>query len=247
MTEDSRIDQLYHRRTGTTPFTFDAEVAEVFEDMIRRSVPGYASMLSMIELLAGRFATPSSQIYDLGCSLGAATWLIRRVVDPSCMIHAVDNSSAMLQRLRDLLDQHQAETPNACRVEMHLRDVREQPIAEASLVVLNLTLQFLPLADRLPLLRSIHNGLLPTGALILSEKIRFDDPEEQALQTELHHDFKRTNGYSELEIAEKRAAIEDFLIPETLATHLTRLRELGFQQVTPWLQHFNFVSILAVK
>lgn len=231
----------------TTRFTFDAQVAEVFEDMIRRSVPGYASMLSMIELLARRFAKPNSRLYDLGCSLGAASWLMRRVVDPSCVIHAVDNSAAMLQRMRGVLHQSQHEVSNACPVEVHMGDVRDYPITEASLVVLNLTLQFLPLADRWPLLQRIHDGMLPGGALILSEKIRFDDPDEQTLQTELHHDFKRTNGYSDLEIAEKRDAIEDFLIPETLATHLNRLRELGFQRVSPWLQHFNFVSILAVK
>lgn len=225
-------------------FEFDEQVVRVFPDMIARSVPGYASILSMIEQLAARFVLPGTGVWDLGCSLGAATRLIRRRAPDSCVIHAVDNSAAMIRRLRNLLDES---SESGCSVEVHEADVRSVDIVNATFVVMNLTLQFVPLPDRAALIQRIFDGLLPGGALLLSEKICFHDPGQQRLLTELHHDFKRSHGYSDLEVAQKRTAIENRLIPETMETHTDRLKNAGFSTVVPWFQCFNFISILAVR
>ncbi len=120
-------------------------------------------------------------------------------------------------------------------------------MANASFVVLNFTLQFVPADDRETVLQNICHATCPGGALLLSEKISFADDAQQRLLTQLHHDFKRAHGYSDLEIAQKRTALEKRLIPETLDTHLSRLRSVGFQTVAPWYQCFNFVSVLAIK
>lgn len=225
-------------------FQFDRRVVDVFPDMISRSVPGYGSILSMIGELANQYAIDETNIYDLGCSLGAATRIISRRVSHSCTIHAVDSSAAMIDRLRELL---LAESIEGCQVELHHADLAAIPIDRASFVVLNFTLQFVPAAERQLVLQAIFDGMLPGGALVLSEKISFDDPKEQLRLTELHHAFKRANGYSELEIAQKRTALEKMMIPETLDTHRNRLAEVGFSTVVPWFQCFNFTSILAVK
>jgi len=113
--------------------------------------------------------------------------------------------------------------------------------------VLNFTLQFIPLAERQALIDSIYQGLVPGGVLIVSEKICFDDPHHQQLMTELHHNFKKANGYSELEIAQKRTALENVLIPETLQKHKQRFLNAGFNHVDLWFQCFNFASMLALK
>ena len=225
-------------------FEFDEHVAKVFPDMIARSVPGYASILSMIEQLAARFVRPGTNIYDLGCSLGAGTRLIRRQAPADCVIHAVDNSAAMLNTLRLTLRDEQS---SGCPVELHEVDLQNLSLTSASFVVLNLTLQFIPAVERAGLLQRICDGMLPGGALLLSEKVCFSDSAQQQLMTELHHDFKRAHGYSDLEIAQKRTAIENCLIPESAETHIDRLHRVGFATVTPWFQCFNFVSILAVK
>ena len=225
-------------------FQFDDQVVQVFPDMIARSVPGYASILSMIEQLAGRFVRPGTTVWDLGCSLGAATRLIRRQAPADCVIHAVDNSSAMIERLRTLL---QESSEIGCPVELHEADLRSVEIRNASFVVLNLTLQFLHPDQRSQVIQKIADGMEPGGALLLSEKICFADPQQQDLLTNLHHDFKRAHGYSDLEISQKRSAIENLLIPETLETHVQRIRDAGFRTVAPWFQCFNFASILAVK
>ncbi len=240
-------DQIYslpHERVGD--FTFDETVAQVFPDMIARSVPGYASILSMIEQLSSRYARPHTNVYDLGCSLGAATLLMRNRIPADATLHAIDNAPAMVKRLRTQLTETSSDGPR-CKVEVHESDINHFPMSNASFVVLNFTLQFIPLDQRPYLLGVICDALNPGGALLLSEKIRFEDSLQQQLLSDLHHDFKRANGYSDLEIAQKRTALEKRLLPETLAAHTERLRSVGFSCTSPWFQCFNFVSILAVK
>jgi tRNA (cmo5U34)-methyltransferase len=225
-------------------FKFDAKVADVFPDMIQRSVPGYQAIIAAIGLLAGRFARPDSVCYDLGCSLGAATFSMLQHIDaPNCRIVSVDNSAAMIARFHEHI---QKEAPHA-NVEIRCADIRDMAIENASVVVLNFTLQFIPVEDRPVFLHKIQEGLLPGGLLILSEKLRFDDARQQELQTDMHHAFKRAQGYSELEISQKRSALENVLIPETFKAHQSRLLDAGFNSAEVWFQYFNFASILALK
>ena len=229
-------------------FEFDDSVADVFPDMIRRSVPGYSSMLSMIAQCASMYAKPHTNIYDLGCYLGAGTLLIRENAVSDSTIHAVDNSSAMITRLQEIVTNQSTKRPDALpEVNLHLADIRHIEVSNASFVVLNLTLQFLAPQDRTPFLKSVAGGMLDGSALLLSEKVCFEDAEQQNLMTDLHHNFKRAHGYSDLEIAQKRTAIENRLIPETMEAHVARLKAIGFKTVAPWFQCFNFASILAVK
>ena len=243
MAEDRIYSAPLHR---VGDFEFDDAVADVFPDMIRRSVPGYSSMLSMIARVTERYARAGTQLYDLGCSLGAGTVLLRDHAPEDCRVVAVDNSEAMIERLRSRLDaeNHDNAVP---RVDLHLADLRQVNIRNASIVILNLTLQFIPPDDRDDVICRVAAGLQPGGAVLLSEKICFDDPDQQSLSTELHLDFKRAHGYSELEIAQKRTAIENRLIPETMQQHMDRLRGAGFRRIVPWFLCFNFASILAVK
>ena len=238
-------DTLYaHPRDHIVDFEFDDAVAQVFPDMIRRSVPGYGSLISMIGLLAQRYARADSRCYDLGCSLGAATLaMARHIRQPGCRIIAVDNAAAMTQRCREAIDVEIAAVP----VDVLCADIRDIDIHNASLVIVNFTLQFIAPDDRPTLLKKIYDGLLPGGALVVSEKIAFPDAGEQRRLTDLHHAFKRANGYSELEIAQKRTALENVLIPDTLDHHHQRLRDAGFAQHHTWFQCFNFASLLAVK
>ena len=225
-------------------FAFDQRVVDVFPDMIKRSVPGYATIINMIGSLAERYVQAGSSCYDLGCSLGAATLAMRhRIQAADCKIIGVDNSAAMLSRCAQVIAADSGEIP----VELIEAQIQTVDIHNASMVVLNFTLQFIAVEERLRMLRTIAAGLNPGGVLILSEKVAFEDEPHQQLMTELHHNFKRANGYSDLEIAQKRAAIENYLVPETLAAHRHRLRLAGFSSVDVWFQCFNFASLIAIK
>lgn len=241
-TETDRI--FADPRERVAEFRFDEAVARVFPDMIRRSVPGYQTILPMIGVITARFAQAGSRCYDLGCSLGGATLAMRQGLgNTDCRIVAVDNSQAMIERCEHYIALDDAPAP----VELVCADLLDTPIENASVVVMNFTLQFVPPETREGLLRRIYQGLRPGGALILSEKLCFDNDDEQRLQEMLYYDFKRANGYSELEISQKRSALERVLIPETLETHQQRLNAAGFDQVVRWYQCFNFSSILAVR
>jgi len=225
-------------------FAFDDAVARVFPDMIKRSVPGYTTIIPMIGVITEQYAKDHTQLYDLGCSLGASLMAMRHGVKAQgCKLIGIDTSEAMIERCKGYVRDDHASTP----VELVLGDITEQPIENASVVTLNFTLQFIDPDKRCDLLKKIYDGMVPGAALVLSEKICFAGPDQQKVQEELHWDFKRANGYSELEISQKRSALENVLIPETAEAHIERLHKAGFSQAYQWYQCFNFVSFVAVK
>ena len=243
--EHESTDQLFANPLQQIDrFTFNKAVVDVFPDMIKRSVPGYTTIIGMIGDLAERFSTDNSNCYDLGCSLGAAALAMRRRINTDgCVIHAVDNSQAMVDQAERLIARDNSATP----VMVHCADIRDVEIENASMVVLNFTLQFINPTDRCAILSKIYNGLRPGGVLILSEKVAFEDDRHHQLMIDLYHSFKRVNGYSDLEIAQKRDALENVLIPETLGQHRQRLKQCGFSDADVWFQCFNFASMIAQK
>lgn len=242
---NSKIDQLF-----STPidklgdWTFDEKVAEVFPDMVQRSVPGYSNIISMIGMLTERFVQPNSMIYDLGCSLGAATLSIRRnIKHENCHIVAIDNSLPMVERCKRHIDAFKANTP----VDVICDDICNIQMQNASMVVLNFTLQFLTPESRQQVLNKIYQALNPNGILVLSEKFSFTDSTIDDLLFNMHHDFKRANGYSELEISQKRNMLENVMLTDTVEIHNERLTKAGFTHINTWFQCFNFGSIIAIK
>jgi len=227
-------------------FAFDENVARVFPDMIKRSVPGYPTIIESIGLIAAQYAQPNSLIYDLGCSLGAATQSIRRhVSSEGCRILAIDNAQAMVERCQEYLTAQDAMLEEAIPAQVTAGDIVGYPLESCSVVVLNFTLQFVKPEERLALLAAIRHALLPGGILILSEKLHFDDDNTQQSLEQLHYAFKRANGYSELEIAQKRSAIENVMLPDTLEQHQRRLANAGFSHSHIWFQCLNFCSMIA--
>jgi tRNA (cmo5U34)-methyltransferase len=242
MSEKADKDRVFSRALSEVkPFEFNETVANVFHDMISRSVPGYALLLHMIGLYADIFIQPGSRIFDLGCSLGEATLVIAdRAKSSDCEIIAVDSSAAMITKCEQL--------PHCTRkIEWRCEDIRQTEISNASMVVLNLTLQFLPPEERPTLLQQIFQGLNPGGALVLSEKVVFDDATENERMAQLYQGFKKTMGYSDLEISQKRNALENVLIPDSQQQHFQRLDDAGFDEIYQCFRSFNFISYLAIK
>jgi tRNA (cmo5U34)-methyltransferase len=225
-------------------FRFDERVVSVFPDMIQRSVPGYATMINNIGVLAAHYAMPDTRCYDLGCSLGAVSLSLRQSLKSrECSIIAVDNSAAMIEKAKEVIANDKGDVP----VELICADINDIEIRQASVVVMNFTLQFIAPELRQALIQRIYDGLMPGGILVLSEKLAFDDEQTNQFHIDSHHDFKRANGYSDMEISQKRSALEKVLIPETLAAHQSRLSQAGFSFIEKWYQCFNFVSMVAVK
>lgn len=243
-------DKIYASALQELPaFEFDAKVASVFPDMIKRSVPGYGTILQIIGQLTERYAQENSNCYELGCSLGAGILAMRSGLDKhkpaieGSRIIGVDNSKAMIERCKEVV----ALDTGKAKVELLCEDICDTEIQNASICVLNFTLQFVEIEKRQALLKRICDNMKPGGILLLSEKIAFENESYSSLMIDLHHNFKRMNGYSDLEIAQKRDSIENVLIPEPYETHKNRLNTCGFSQVNLWFQCFNFSSIIAFK
>jgi tRNA (cmo5U34)-methyltransferase len=238
-------DSLYsEKQNSIAQFKFDKKVTEAFDDMIERSVPGYGTTISMLGIIAEKYSQADSYCYDLGCSLGAATLAMRRNIKQSgCSIVSVDNSEPMIEKCQERIAAENSQVP----VKLVCADIRDVAIRNASIVVLNFTLQFIAPEKRETLLKKIYDGMLPSGVLILSEKISFDNKQVEELNIEMHHAFKRSHGYSDLEVSQKRTALEKVLTPETIEAHQQRLKNAGFQTSTVWFQCLNFISIAAIR
>lgn len=250
---------IQHDTLFTTPldkaarFSFDEQVVACFPDMIRRSVPGYGQVLAMLPIFAKRHCKYRQQtnegqrvsrIYDLGCSLGGASMALAGEFAPhDLQIKAVDISPAMTTEAFKLLKDNYPDHD----IEVITADIRKFELEPCDMVILNLTLQFLPAADRVAVLEKIYAALSAGGILVLTEKTHAFDEQADAWLVERYYDFKRANGYSEMEISGKRNALENVLITDTLDEHHERLDNVGFARHLTWFQFLNFVSIVAFK
>ena len=244
MATNSTVDQLFaNPMQELTDFVFDKSVVDVFPDMINRSVPGYSTIINMTGLLAERFIVNHSKAYDLGCSLGAGTLAMAQHGAKQAEIIGIDNSADMVERCK----QQVAESPFADKVRIFAADITATEIENASMVTLNFTLQFIKPQQRANVIKNIYAGMKPGAILLLSEKIIFNQAFAQSFNESMHHRFKQFNGYRELEISQKRTALENVLEPESLEQHFQRLEQAGFSDFSVWFQCFNFASIIAVK
>ena len=238
---ETHRDQLFADLVAEpSQFSFNEAVVDVFPDMIQRSVPGYGTVVRMTGVLTEQHAKEGTHVYDLGCSLGESIRAAELAIgDRACHLIGVDNAPAMIEKVRE-------ETHPLSKIVWHLSDITQMEFKTASVVIMNFTLQFIPINERLKLLKQIRSAMVPGGLLILSEKLTMPDAEMNRLMVELHHDFKRSQGYSDLEIAQKRDAIDNVLIPETAEVHRTRLAQAGFSRSSIWFQCLNFASFIAI-
>lgn len=243
MNMPQQTDKLYHKKmTTVVPFVFDENVVCVFDDMLNRSVPGYATILQQIPILLGDALTGKRAVYDLGCSLGGASFVLANMlhnVHHAQKVIAIDNSQAMIDALCAKIKN------TTLPIEAVCQDITQVQFALADVVVMNFVLMFVPLTERVRLLSDIYNIMRPGGMLLVSEKIA--PPDNQAVWMEsMYHAYKRRQGYSQLEIEQKQAALAGVLVPETIETHEQRLESIGFHAHL-WFRQWQFVSWLAVR
>lgn len=238
-------DQVFNLQiTKASDFKFGSNVANVFDDMVNRSVPFYEEIQRMIAELAANNSVEGTSIYDLGCSTGTTMVYMDQVVPPNVAFVGVDDSEAMLQKCRQKLEVIGSQR----QYELITADINNKvPLQSASVAVLCLTLQFVRPINRERLLKEIFDGLNPGGVLILVEKVL---AEESAFNREFikyYYDMKRRNNYSELEISQKREALENILIPYKLSENIVLLRNAGFEYCEIFFKWYNFAGLIAKK
>ena len=238
-------DQIFAEpMSRPTDFTFDAKTVGVFDNMVNRSVPFYGEIQRMTAELAAEFAVPDSTLYDLGCSTATTLLALELWVDPSVSFVGYDNSPEMVRRAREKL----AESPSPRRRAVRLLDLH-QPFAleDASVTVMLFTLQFVRPLHRERVIRTIAEGMRPQGALILAEKVTEGDTLFNRLFIDNYYDMKRRHGYSDMEIAQKREALENVLIPYRIEENRDLLLSCGFRKFQEFFRWYNFAGMIAVK
>lgn len=233
------------RSSADSTFSFNEEVAVVFDDMLQRSVPFYTELQRMLGEQAAYFARPATVVYDLGCATATTLLgLAQAITDSSIKLIGIDNSRPVLDKARKKI----AEAGLAERIELRRADLNTPlSLTHASVVICNLTLQFIRPLYRDTLIRSIYEGLEDGGCLLLVEKVLGEESMINRMFIDFYYDFKRRNGYSAMEIAAKREALENVLIPYKLREDLTVLGRNGFELVDTFFKWYNFAGILAVK
>jgi len=228
----------------SSDFKFDAKVAYVFDDMVVRSVPFYLEFQRMITEIARDYAQPETALYDLGCSTGTTFLSLNTLLDPSIQFVGVDDSAEMLKTCKNNLESNGV-TRSLSLVTADLN--KQVDIQNASVVVLCLTLQFVRPLNRLKLLQSVYKQLNPGGCLILIEKVLGESTEFNRQFIRFYYDLKRRNNYDEMEISQKREALENVLIPYKLSENMEMLAEAGFNKTEVFFKWYNFAGIIAIK
>lgn len=241
---NKRKDTLYNVESVEKDFAFSQRVVEVFDDMLDRSIPHYQEVIAASAQILNRILQDNDVIVDLGCATGTTLLeFSRRLENKSLRYIGVDNSQAMLEKARLKTELYNKQN----LITFQEQDIKDISLPDCGAFILNYTMQFLRPVQRESFLTRIVNNLRPGGILLLSEKTISHDPYLNRLFIDFYHNYKRDKGYSELEIAKKREALENVLIPFSIDENRALLKKVGFHSVETYFQWFNFVSIVAVK
>lgn len=230
-------------------FEFNDEVANVFDDMLNRSIPFYRESIDILCNVVKNFHSPQKIIYDLGCSTGNTLLKIHEDLKNSSKKDlqnieyiGIDDSQAMIEKFNQKIL-----TAKTKKMKAICDDINTADLSNSGTIILNYILQFLSISEREKLVQKISNSLIKKGIVFVSEKIIDEDDEFNDFLTEQYFDFKEKNGYSQIEISRKRQALENVLIPLSLEKNLALFHEAGFEKVSVLLKWHNFVSFVAIK
>ena len=237
-------DNLFEQKSGRNDFSFNHRVAEVFDDMLARSVPCYHQVIDMSGRILAEFLQKKDHVIDLGCSTGSTLLELARYLEAQELrFTGIDNSRAMIKKASLKAEMFGKQDS----VGFEEKDILDLDVKDAGAFLLNYTLQFVRPMDRQRLTANLYQSLRPGGVMIISEKIIFHDSLINRSFIDFYLNFKKSQGYSEIEITRKREALENVLIPFSMDENIRMLRQAGFSTVEPFFQWFNFSSFLAVK
>jgi tRNA (cmo5U34)-methyltransferase len=225
-------------------FRFGEEVATVFDDMASRCIPFYKDVIKLTSEVAHNFVPENGNIYDLGCSTGSTLiFLAKTLQEKKINLIGYDPSEAMIHKAREKAEVY----TYSHDINFEINSCQQCSLKDADMIILNYTLQFINVEERDSVISKIYQALKPGAVLIMSEKIRQENQSAENFNTSIYESFKNSNGYSFLEIANKRQALENFLVPDSLSGNLDLLKRNGFANVEILFKWLNFTTFAAFK
>jgi tRNA (cmo5U34)-methyltransferase len=233
-------DEVFKEKI-TKQFEFDEAVASVFDDMLGRSVPYYKEMLHLTTNFADEYLEKNDKVYDLGCSTATTLIHLSKHTNKNLQLVGVDNSSAMLERAKNKANAFGIE------IDFYNKDIFDVEINNAKVIISNYTLQFIRPLQREKLIKKIYHGLKEGGVFIFCEKVLSEDKKLNKMFIDQYYDFKKSQGYSEYEIAQKREALENVLIPYSMDENRKMVENIGFSHFECLFKWLNFSMFIAIK
>ncbi len=221
-------------------FEFDEEVANVFDDMLNRSVPFYKENLNLELDVLKNFLTPNDKVVDLGSSTGTFLIELDKKTDNLELI-GIDNSPAMIKKA------NLKAKAFGSKAKFIQADFLNYDFSNSKAIVANYTVQFIRPLKREKLIKKIYKSLLNEGIFLMSEKLVSENKKLNKIMIDLYYEFKKEMGYSEYEISQKREALENVLIPYTMQENIEMLRNSGFKNVEVIFRWNNFATFIAFK
>ena len=222
-------------------FEFDEAVASVFDDMLSRSVPFYDEVRKLVIALILTEEAEGKKVLDLGSSTAKFLLDLHSKMQTGMKLKGLDNSQAMLDRAEQKCQAFGA------NIDLELADMLTYTYSQEDIIVANYTLQFIRPMQRMELVKKLYDGLNEDGIFIFSEKVVFKDKKLDKDLIDIYYDYKKEQGYSEYEIAQKREALENVLIPFTIEENIQMCKDAGFRSVDTIFQWSNFVTFVSKK
>jgi len=222
-------------------FEFDAKVAAVFDDMVGRSVPYYKEVQELIVSFALKHLNENDLVYDLGCSTASTLLALEQASTKALELYGIDNSEAMIDKAKSKLLAYES------KINLSVGDILQTDFKNSHMFISNYTLQFVRPLKRSDLVKKIYDALEPNGVFIFSEKVILEDKVLDKEFIDLYYEYKSRQGYSEYEIAQKREALENVLVPYTYEENVEMLKEAGFEVVDTLFRWVNFTTFIAKK
>jgi tRNA (cmo5U34)-methyltransferase len=237
-------DTIFNVDVVEEDFVFNERVVEVFDDMLDRSIPFYQQVIDAQAQLLRGFLEQGDRVYDLGCATGTTLLAFSRLLEQkNLQFVGIDNSASMLDKARLKSELYSKQKS----LSFLLEDITTFDHPGAGAIIVNYTMQFIRPLQRENFLRRLFDRLRPGGIILISEKVITHDRRLNREYIDIYHRFKKQRGYSELEIAKKREALENVLIPFSIEENKIMLKNCGFVSVETHFQWFNFASFIAIK
>ena len=221
-------------------FEFDEEVADVFDDMLLRSVPFYKENLNLQIDILKNFLQPNDKIIDLGSSTGTFLIELSKKIDNLNLI-GLDSSDAMIKKS---IQKAKAFNSNAKFIKA---DFLDYDLSNSKAIIANYTIQFIRPLKREKLIQKIYNSLNNEGIFLMSEKLITENKKLNKIMIDIYYEYKKQKGYSEYEIAAKREALENVLIPYSMQENIEMLKNAGFNDIDVIFRWNNFATFIAFK
>jgi len=222
-------------------FEFDAEIAAVFDDMLQRSVPFYAEAMKLTQRFAKHYIREGAYVYDLGCSTASTLLDIERNLEVEAKLIGLDNAPSMLEQAQKKL------TAFNSNIVVEEADILTYDYKSCDVMISNYTLQFIRPLVREELIQKIANAMNDGGAFIFSEKVVSSNTKLNKELIDCYYEYKQEQGYTQYEIAQKREALENVLIPYTEAENIEMAMRSGFSHCECIFRWANFATFIAVK